>query len=651
MCGIVGIVSQSTTVDKALLEQMISIIVHRGPNHSAARVEHQPRLSVGLGYCRLSIIDLSPAGNQPMSNEEGDTWIVYNGELYNHADLRRELEAKGHRYRSFTDTETILHAYEAWGTDAFARFNGMFAFALYDQKSSSLFLARDRRAIKPLYYRWDGHSLVFASELKALLKAGVVRADVDPTALWLFLCMGYVPSPHSILAGVHKLEPGYFLELRDGKMRLERFAPPDRQAAGVYDEHEAASLVRESLEQAVRRQLMSDVPIGVFLSGGLDSTIVASLASRHMASPLHTFSIGYAGAPGAEEIDSRYTDDFYFARQIAESLGSVHHEIVIENNSTLTDLFVRLVFQLDEPMVEPAFMSTHYLSKLARESGVPVILTGDGADELFGGYDRYFAAQRLAMYKKIPGLRWTLPVIETVGGPLQIARNAGELKYLLDNPAVTESYIRFSSIYRPDQALTLLAPDVRTRVDTHALNRLVEAALGAPGAFVDQMAHADLVLWVGEHFNPRLDRISMLHSVEARVPFQDDVVVDAALSIPTDRKSTNGSRKRLLKQAFADIVPDLALTRPKRSYQAPGAAWLRGGLNEIYRQLVEGDGVLTELFDPAQIRQYSRARDVGSIQNVPGGVFAVSALLIAGLWAWQCLGDDNRMRACNNGRS
>jgi asparagine synthase (glutamine-hydrolysing) len=616
---------------------MISAIGHRGPNHAAAYVEQRPEVSIGLGYCRLSIIDLSPAGNQPMANEAGDVWTVYNGELYNHAELRRELEAKGHRYCSRTDTETVLHAYEEWGTDAFARFNGMFAFALYDQKSNSLILARDRRGIKPLYYSWDGHTLAFASELKALIQAHPVRPDIDPTGLWLFLCMGYIPSPYSVLAGVNKLEPGHYLELRNGSLRIVRFAPEAMPLHHLPDERDATGLVREAVEQAVQRQLMSDVPVGVFLSGGLDSTIVATLASRYHREPLHTFSVGYAAAEGAAEIDARYNDDFFYARQIAQTLGTVHHEVVIENSRKLPDLFAQLTFQLDEPMVEPVFLSTHYLSQLARQCGVPVVLTGDGADELFGGYDRYFAAQRLALYRQIPGLRWMLPFIEIMGGTREIARNAHELKYLLDNPPAIQSYIRFSSIYHPDQALELLAPDVRACVDTEALTRLVGASLGPPAPFVDQMAHADLVLWVGEHFNPRLDRISMLHAVEARVPFQDDAVVEVALSIPADRKSTNGSRKGLLKGAFADIIPDQARARPKRSYQAPGAAWLQGGLNDTLRQLEGGNNHLADLFDPAQVSYYTNTWGKGT----PGKVLAVSALLIAELWISQYQGKED----------
>ncbi len=633
MCGIAGIISTKTIIDQAVLKSMVGKIAHRGPNHVATHMEFQSGLSVGLGYCRLSIIDLSPAGNQPMANESGDIWIIYNGELYNHAKLRHELEAKGHRYCSQSDTETVLHAYEEWGTKAFARFNGMFAFALYDKRSNSLILARDRRGIKPLYYYWDTRTLAFASELKALLKTGLIHPIVDPTALWLFLCMGYVPSPYSMATGVRKLEPGCFLELCAGKLRIERYARETNLPDRMQDEHTAVMHVRDSVEQAVQRQLMSDVPVGVFLSGGLDSTIVATLASRYHPEPLHTFSVGYSHAEGAKEIDSRYNDDFLFARQVAESLRTIHHEVIIENSSSLADLFVQLIFQLDEPMVEPVFMSTHYLSKLARECGVPVVLTGDGADELFGGYDRYFVAQQLALYKKIPGLRLALPFIETVGRSWEIGRSAHELKYLLENPSAVESYIRYSSIYRPDQALKLLSPAVRAHVDTQALPRLIEASLGPELPFVDQMEHADLLLWVGEHFNPRLDRISMLHSVEARVPFQDDDVVKIALSIPTALKSTRNSRKGLLKRAFADIIPTLARTRPKRSFQAPGAAWMMGGLNDIYGQLAEGQSNLIELFDSEQVRKHANTWG----RSTPGEVFAVSALLVVDLWARQYL--------------
>jgi asparagine synthase (glutamine-hydrolysing) len=629
MCGIAGIANYEGSTDCSQVEYMSKLIAHRGPDQAGIYLSQDGPLATGLATRRLAILDLSSESNQPMSNEAGNILLAYNGELYNHLELRHELERCGYQYHSSGDTETIVHSYEEWGVDAFPRFNGMFAFALYDQRTSTLLLARDRCGIKPLYYFWNGSTFAFASELKALLNASVVRPNIDPTALWLFLCLGYVPSPYSIIAGVHKLEPGHYLKLEDGKLQIIRFASLANFRSIRQDERTTVSIIRESIEQAVKKQLMSDVPVGVFLSGGLDSTIVATLASRYHRESLHTFSVGYTDADGVGAIDSHYNEDFFVARQIAKSLGTIHHEVIVENNTALVSLFERLVAQLDEPMVEPVFMSTHYLSKLARECSVPVVLTGDGADELFGGYDRYFAAQRLAMYKKVPGLRWALPFIETMGRSSQIARSAHELKYLLDHPSAVESYIRASSIYHPDQALKLLAPELRKHVDTQALPRLVKAALGQHTSFVDQMAHADLALWVGEHFNPRLDRISMLHAVEARVPFQDNIVVEAALSVSMDHKSTRSSRKSLLKHAFADIVPELARTRPKRSYQAPGTAWLQGGLRVVYRQLLEGGCHLTGLFDPVQIRAYVS----GWGKETPGQVFAVSALLITQLWA------------------
>jgi asparagine synthase (glutamine-hydrolysing) len=633
MCGIAGLVSTKDIVDQAVVENMVSTIAHRGPNHSATRIEHQSGLSVGLGYRRLSIIDLSAAGNQPMTNEMGDLWIIYNGELYNHAELRRELEARGHCYSSQSDTETVLHAYEQWGTKAFARFNGMFAFALYDKKSNSLILARDRRGIKPLYYSWDGRTLVFASELKAILKAELVQPNIDPTALWLFLCLGYVPSPHCIVAGVNKLQPGSFLELRADKIEIMHYAQEDNLLTAKMDEHEAVAQVRQSIEQAVQRQLMSDVPVGVFLSGGLDSTIIATLATRYHPKPLHTFSVGYAQEMNTAEADSRYNDDFFCARPVARNLGTIHHEVTIQNNIALTDLFFQLTYQLDEPLVEPVFLSTHYLSQLARQYDVPVVLTGDGADELFGGYDRYFAAQRLTIYQQIPGLAWLLPIVEGMGSSWELGRSARELRYLLNHRGSIESYIRFSTIFQPNQALQLLDPSVRPQVDVQALRRLIDISLGGHASFADEMGYRDLVLWVGEHFNPRLDRISMLHSVEARVPFQDNQVVDVALSIPMSMKSKRYSRKALLKKAFADIVPLEARTRPKRSFQAPGAAWLQGGLNEAYQHLSTGKTYLIKMLDPVQVRHYAEVWG----QDTPGQVFAVSALLFIDSWARQHL--------------
>ncbi len=635
MCGIAGIAHAGGTPAPAVIERMSALMAHRGPDQSGLYMPSAPTSAVTLATRRLAILDLSAEGSQPMTNETGDLWLAYNGEIYNHQQLRRELERRGHRYRSGTDTETVIHAYEEWGADAFRRFNGMFACALYDQRDERLILARDRRSIKPLYYVWDGESLAFASELKVLLGAGLARPETDPTALWLYLCLGYVPSPYTFVTGVRKLEPGHLLELHRGALRLTPFATPDHQPGALADEHEAVRAVREALEGAVRRQLMSDVPVGVFLSGGLDSTIVASLAARYQKDALHTFSVGYANERGEIE-QSSYNDDFFTARAVARDLGTIHHEVTVHNNADLTGLFEQLVYQLDEPMVEPVFTATHVLSQAARSHGVPVVLTGDGADEIFGGYNRYFSARRLAMYRRLPGLRWALPIVESVGGSHEIAHSARELRHLLRSTSDIDGYIRFSSIYHPEQALRLLAPAARAEVDVTALSSIVRAALGPQAPFADQMAHADLVLWVGEHFNPRLDRISMLHSVEARVPFQDDEVVRVGLAIPSHLKSSSHNRKGLLKAAFADCVPARALTRPKRSFKAPGGDWLQGGLRAQLAELVAGDHHLVDLLDQDQVRHH--AANMGA--DTPGQFFAAVALLAAELWTRQYVARD-----------
>jgi asparagine synthase (glutamine-hydrolysing) len=628
MCGIAGIAGEPRSGAQTDVWRMISSLAHRGPDHEDVRSCECHGLQVDIGYRRLRILDLSAAGNQPMTNETGDIWLVYNGELYNHRELRAELEARGHRFRSRSDTETVVHAYEEWGVEALPRFNGMFAFALHDERAGSLVLARDRRGIKPLYYRWDGSSLSFSSELKALLEVGLARPEIDPTALWLFLCLGYVPSPHSIIRGVAKLLPGHYLELRDGSMKVGSYAARGVDILADAREDELAERTVDAVERAVERQLMSDVPIGVFLSGGLDSTIVTGLAGRKHAGPIHTFSAGYTNGANGSTVDARYNDDFLAARRVARDLGTIHHEVVIDNRESLADQFRDLVFQLDEPMVEPVFVTTHHLARRAREEGVPVVLTGDGADELFGGYDRYFAATRLGRYRRIPGLALALPLIEMTPAPPDMIHNARELRYLLAHPSPVQSYLRFTTIFHPSQAFDLLAPDVRASVDTSALHAVVADVL-REAPFVDQMAQADLILWVGEHFNPRLDRMTMMHSVEARVPFQDDDVVELALSIPTAMKSAARSRKKLLREAFGDVVPAAALVRPKRSFQAPGRAWLQGGLADGFASLATGGSQVAALFEPEKVRAYARGWGDGT----PGDVFAVSALLMATIWA------------------
>ncbi|MGH2370609.1 MAG: asparagine synthase (glutamine-hydrolyzing), partial [Chloroflexota bacterium] len=580
--------------------------------------------TVALATRRLAILDLSAAGAQPMTSACSDLVLAYNGEIYNHEALRAELEAKGHRYRSRTDTETVLHAYEEWGTDAFRRFNGMFAFAVFDRRSGELVLARDRRGIKPLYYGVQPDRLVFASEMKALLESGAVDAAVDPTALWLFLCLGFVPSPHALCAGVRKLEPGHYLRLKDGAVTVRRFAGQDPIPEPLGGPA-AAETLRQALDGAVRRQLMSDVPVGAFLSGGIDSTVIVALAQRYHPKALHTFSIGYLGANG-RVAPAAYNDDLAYARQVSEEVGTVHHEVLLDPRADLSALVADLVAQLDEPLVEPVFVSTHFLAQLARAQGVPVVLTGDGADELFGGYRRYAAARRLARYERLPGVERLVPALAAVVKAGAAGENLRGLQRLLGQTPV-EQYLTFSTIYQPDQALALLRPELRSGVDTAALARVAADAMPSAGTLADRMAAADLQLWLGEHFNPRLDRITMRHSVEARVPYQDDAVVQAALAVPFGQRTHPSRPKALLLDACGDLIPESVRTRPKRHYQAPSDDWLRVGLGAALAAANDAQDGVSGIFDPASFRASLATGD-----GAPGSGHRRWALLIASLW-------------------
>jgi asparagine synthase (glutamine-hydrolysing) len=560
-----------------------------------------------------------------MISTEGDIVLAYNGEIYNHGDLRAELNALGHTYRSRTDTETVLHAYEAWGLGALHRFNGMFALALLDRRSGELVLAVDRRGIKPLYYAQVGRTLIFASELKALLRARLVPSLVDPTALWLFLCLGFVPAPHCIAVGVRKLKPGEILRFRDGDVTLTSFDPP-RRTPDRLPPQVARERLREALDAAVRRQLAADVPVGAFLSGGIDSTLLVALAQQHSWRALHTFSVGYLAASG-RITRAAYNDDLMHARQVAERLGTVHHEALVSADDGFGTLLADLVEQLDEPMVEPALVSTHALAQRARSEGVPVVLTGDGADELFGGYPRYFAAQRLALYERLPGLKPMVPLLAGLSKLHALGKSLRQLQFLLGRTRV-QQYLTFSTIFSPDQALELIHPELRAAVETLALEQVVSDAMPAAGSLADGMAETDLRLWVAQHFNPRLDRMTMRHSVEARVPFQDDEVVQAAWAVVLSERTRRSRPKAILVEAFRELLPDAVLRRPKRHFQAPRDRWLPLVLNNVLHRVVEEQGVPGAVFTPAAFQEQLRLRGSAT----PGGSLSTWALVIAAVW-------------------
>ncbi|HYO87533.1 MAG TPA: asparagine synthase (glutamine-hydrolyzing), partial [Candidatus Limnocylindrales bacterium] len=527
MCGIAGIIDFKAAVSRSTIEAMCCAIHHRGPDHSGLLVQQGAQFSLGLGSQRLSIIDLSDAGNMPICNEAGDVWIVYNGELYNHRELRAELEARGHQYSSNTDTETIVHAYEEYGLNCLKRFNGMFAFALYDQRNERVVLARDPMGIKPLHYAWDGNRLTFCSELRGLFAAEQCRPPLDPVAVNLYLSLGYIPSPHSIYSGVRKLPPGASLVIENRTCTLDMFWTPQLRPSsdGPRDLDSLTETTRTVIEDAVVRQLMSDVPVGVFLSGGLDSSIVTVLAQRHHGDVMDTFSVGFGRDGGGLDTRDLYNQDLVHARAVAAAMGTRHHEVVVPTDDRIAGLIMDTLAHMDEPVWESSFVSLHVMSRLARDHGVKVVLTGDGGDELFGGYPWYFGAQRFERLQRLPFLQHALPFLQAIGGSSILAVKARDLRLRLRQDDIGRYRINhdiFSEIEKHD----LIGTNAIERQADDPVSQYVRELFDASGAetWTERLAMADLTLWVRDHFNQRVDRMSMMNSIEARVPLQDQQV-------------------------------------------------------------------------------------------------------------------------------
>jgi asparagine synthase (glutamine-hydrolysing) len=584
MCGIAVIAALGLPVDAAALDRMGAAIGHRGPDQDGKGLYQGAALNIGLVSKRLSILDLSEAGRMPLTNEDGTVAIVYNGEVYNHDALRRDLTARGHVYRSATDTETLVHAYEAYGLDFLTRLNGMFAFALYDAPRDRLLLARDPLGIKPLYYHWDGQRLLAASELRALLASGLIPRRLDYEALNVYLSLGYVASPYCLCAGVRKLEPGSLLILdADGLRHGTYWSPADLLAGDAplaTTDGGWIGCTRDTLSGAVRRQLMSDVPVGVFLSGGLDSTLIAALAVREQRAPMASFSVGFTGADGHLDEASPFNQDLLHARRVAQALGTDHHEALVRADGGVEALLCASIAGLDEPTWEPSFTSLNLLAEAAREHGAIVILTGDGGDELFGGYPWHRAALAHMRYERVPLLKALLPLVSAAAGRSTLGEKARQMRPKLNAPRAQYYRLTFDIVPEADKA-ALLKPG--TRVSGDPVTALIETRIAQSGQhdLADLSGALDLLLWVREHFNHRVDRMSMQHSVEARVPFQDLDVVALALRMPMRFKLKHPRGKYPLREAFADVLPEHVLNRAKRPFSTPTSGWLRGPLRPL----------------------------------------------------------------------
>jgi asparagine synthase (glutamine-hydrolysing) len=576
MCGIAGFADRPAVnrpargaTDFALVHRMCDVIRHRGPDDEGIHVE----AGVGLGMRRLAIIDLS-TGNQPIHNEDRTVWLVFNGEIYNYRELRRELEQAGHAFYTSSDTETIVHAYEQWGEKAFGRLRGMFAVGLWDRKKRLLLLARDRAGIKPLHYIERDGRLYFGSEIKSLIAAGAVDREIDLQALDHYLSFLYAPPDRSMFKGVRKLPPGHFLSWQDGRATLTRYWAISAQETFTGTPTDAAACLRQVLADAVRSHLISDVPLGAFLSGGVDSSLVVGLMAEASDRPVKTFSIGF---------DDPQFDELEHARTVAAHFGTDHHEFVVRPDGL--SILDRLIQHFDEPFADASAIPTWYVSEIARRH-VTVVLSGDGGDELFGGYDRYLPHRWVARFDRLslPGAR------RMAGAVWPLLPHGAYGKNFLRHVSRSDEgrYLESVSFFHPYEKPALYSADVRRALDgwepESALGAHFDRFQGLPHH--TRMMRFDFETYLPEDVLTKVDRMSMAHSIESRVPLLDNAVIDFAATLPASLKIQNGRRKHVLKEAARGLLPEGILDRRKQGFGVPLGVWFRGGLTDIFSDVL-----------------------------------------------------------------
>jgi len=573
MCGICGVWNYATRepVDRARLERMRDTLVHRGPDDAGTHFDDAAGL--GLGFRRLSIIDPSPAGHQPMGNEDGSVWIVFNGEAYNFLDLRPQLEAHGHRFRSHSDTEVVLHLYEQQGTRCVESLNGMFGLAIWDAPRRRLFLARDRIGKKPLYYYDDGRRILFASELKAILADPTVARDLDWRAVGQFFAVGNVTGADCIIYGVRKLPAGHRLVCADGRVTTERYwdwLPAFRRVDRTRSEAEWIAALRATLTEAVRRRMISDVPLGAFLSGGVDSSAVVATMAGLSAQPVRTFSIGFA--------DRRY-DETPYAREVAQRFGTEHHELVVEPEA-VESVLPRLVRQYDEPFADSSALPTYYVSKLAREH-VTVCLSGDGGDEACAGYDRYDQALREGAVDVVPQWLRRLVLWPFSRLPAGTPGRSRARRFMQD---ATGRYVTLMRFMSPEHVTALLTPEAAARVEGDGA-AAVATAFARAGDLdaLSRVQYTDGTVYLPDDILVKVDRASMLNSLEVRCPLLDYEFLELMAAVPPALRRANGGGKALLKRAFRGVLPDAVLDRPKMGFGVPLERWFRDDLATFVR--------------------------------------------------------------------
>ena len=639
MCGIAGVVAfdPEERIDSTRVVRMRDSMEHRGPDGAGLWVEGP----VGLGHRRLAIVDVG-GGHQPMANEDDSVWVVFNGEIYNHNDLRPALIERGHVYRTRCDTETILHAYDEWGDDGLARLEGMFAFALWDRRARRLILGRDRLGIKPLYIAETDQELLFASEVKALV-AGGVRPVLNTAALPEYLAHRYVTGDATSFDAVRRVPPGHLMTWSAGQKLTSRcyWRLSARQTRPDLPMTEAAETVGVGLNAAVERHLMSDVPLGVFLSGGLDSSALAAIASRMVEGQLSTFSVGFDEPEGNE---------LPYARQVAQAIRSRHRDVVVSGDEFFEAL-PHLIWHQDEPMAFSSGVPLYFVSQLAR-SDVKVVLTGEGADELFLGYNRYrvtYWNERLGLpYRRLPAA--ARAAVSAGLGRLPRAFRRYTDRTFLAVGAGTRAYFENFAVFQSAQSSALLSPAIRERADPFGFS---ERCYGeASGDLLDRLGATDLRTYLGELLMKQ-DRMSMAASIESRVPFLDDRLVATVTGMPASVKLRGWQTKAVLREAVANLIPKAILQRRKMGFPVPLARWFRGRHRAVVDEFVAGPrAVARGLFRPDALARLASEHARGEANH------AERLWLLVNLEMWQRIfcdgeapGDVTRPLTRRSGRS
>lgn len=621
MCGIAGklLFDSAAPVSEREIRAMIETIVHRGPDGNGVHLDR----NVGLGHCRLSIIDLN-AGSQPMANEDGAVWIVFNGEIYNFKQLRDQLEAKGHNFRSHSDTEVIVHLYEDLGTDCVKQLRGMFAFAIWDRKQQALFIARDRVGIKPLYYCQSDKAFWFASELKAILADAAVERDVDCSSLRRFLAFNYAAGDGTLFQSIKKLAPGHWLQVKGGQVTLRQYwdlSFSRERWTSSYEE--AVGELQELLADTVRDHMMADVPVGVLLSGGVDSSAVLNFAVQGARKTVKTFTVGFDG--------DRVVDERPFARLVAERFRTEHYETSISARD-FWDFLPTYVRHMEEPVCEPPAVALYYVTRLARHY-VKVLLSGEGGDEAFAGYPNYPNMLCLERVRNVLG-----PLARSAGAVSNLTGRAlghpGLQRYgwALGRPLASHYFSRTSSpaAFFNSSSLEFLTHEFSREVGEASAARLlaglVEEVKEEP--LLNQLLYVDSKTWLPDDLLIKADKITMANSLELRVPLLDHKVLEFAATLPPDFKVRGRQTKRILKSTFAQVIPKEVIERKKAGFPVPYESWLRGPLRaEIADLLLSQRAAARGYFQKSAVEKLLR-------EHVQTGRYSkeVFSLLVIELW-------------------